>query len=396
MYIKQLLISLIYLIKNINAQELSITLTSPNITNINNNIIINDNKPNFGTINNRRLNVFGKDDRQVIDFESDINGIFPYRTVGRLDIPVLKNGKFNGGFQACTATLIGRDLILTNKHCTGYEKAETLPQVFWDNVVFYLGLLKDGRIHAESGVVRIRWPLNTYEGYRLNDWTIFQLDKALGDVYGHLGIREVLPVYFKKTKVGNLAGYSGDLDGAAGVHMNCESKGLSEIRKDYILIQHDCDSTRGSSGSSFFQNDYFVVGLHFGERRDGTDSEKGIKYSDDYSNLMMSTDNFYSEFLVALEWPPRPEYPPTQENDSPAPTPDPFGFIQGPINNKTIILPDESLVDVPNGTPIDSSDSDENLNNVNVIKYNKLLTINNVSNFIIIMIKKLNNILVKL
>lgn len=317
-------------------------------------------KPSFGKYNNsRNLNVFDEDNRVILT-KYHIEK-FPFRTIGRLFIPVLNSdGKNTGSQYMCTATLISRDLILTNKHCTGFQESVKLPDDFWKNSVFKLGYMKDGSFLAESNLVKIRWSEKSYIDYRLNDWTIFQLDLALGDEYGNLGILETKPSYFEKTRYGSLVGYSYDLNGDAGAHVNCKSKGLSVIREDYELVQHDCDATKGSSGGAFYNPEYYIIGLNFGERRGGDDvpSLRGVDFSDNTANLMIATISFYDDILEALKWNPRPAYPDEKNIKVIDNTP-----------NKPITKEDDSI----SSTPIESfSDSEPESNNTSK-KYNSLL-----------------------
>lgn len=80
---------------------------------------------------------------------------------------------------------------------------------------------------------------------------------------------------------------------------------------------HDCDATRGSSGSSFFNgnNQYTVIALNFGEFRNGDNSQKFDEFNENYSNLMITTDNFYEYFVEASNWEPRPPYHPHYDNE---------------------------------------------------------------------------------
>lgn len=172
--------------------------------------------------NTRKLNIFGKDDRVLPDISK-----YPASTVGLLEFPVItKNGEILDELSICTATLISRDLILTNKHCTGIENLQNgdIPDKYWTKLTFYIGHSADGSYLAKTSLVRMIHPIGSLN-IPNNDWAIYQLDIALGDWYGNLGIKMTTTGYFVLDKLGTMLGYSGDLNGNMGAHYYCQSKG---------------------------------------------------------------------------------------------------------------------------------------------------------------------------
>lgn len=312
----------IFLICGIIAYEQSRIYQNPNFIQKNNKLIkgnssITDNnliiKFSFGTIDNnkRHLNIFGNDDRILPNIQS-----FPERTVGMLQIPFVNettNIVSKSQFSFCTATLISRDLILTNKHCIKYNfNDKKTGKEFWNNMIFTLGHLSDGRYLEKTKIVQLIISSKNEVIYNEFDWAILQLDLALGDYYGHMGLAITDTNYFSKNKIGNMNGYSNDLNGNPGIHYNCHSKGIVYNKN---IIMHDCDATRGSSGSGFYDNEYNIIALNYAEKRyDSDNSIHKNKFSTKFANLMIPTKFFSEEINIALNWFPRPKFPLTYDN----------------------------------------------------------------------------------
>ncbi len=203
-------------------------------------------------------NVFDQDDRSPITSTD-----FPWSAIGKL--------KSDHG--SCSGTLVGEDLVLTNRHCVrGDDKA------LYTNIRFYPNYI-DGRANLMSEPNWIWWD-ETY------DWAVLRLRQPLGKSQGFLGTRHL---NFSNAGVlsgtFHAAGYSGDFRGGetAGVHMNCKFTDYFS----YGILKHSCDTTRGSSGGPIFGkwgNNVQIVALNYAEGRDGETSHIGIPYSPEKAN----------------------------------------------------------------------------------------------------------------
>ena len=223
--------------------------------------------------------VLGVDGRTDMDTDE-----FPWSTVGYLDV----------GSGHCTATLVGRDLILTNSHCVHDSEGRVLRP---DELRFYPthrdghdGIYSSGRqIYLDNLGFRSEF-VNDSQDYA--DWALVRLQSPLGDDYGWLGVSESDPMEGL-----TLAGFSGDYKqgDTAGVDQGCS---IREIREHGLLV-HDCDTTAGSSGSALFhskEDNFLVVGLNSAER---SNPETGERYvgavpfdSEDAFNIGVKTQLF--------------------------------------------------------------------------------------------------------
>ena len=190
---------------------------------------------------------FGHDDRVFMDTSQ-----FPWTVVGQITFDA-------GG--ACTATLIGDDVLITASHC----------------------ISEDGRIDARGefetgfglpGGPRTARVIDYFNDPQWNeqrfsssddldgtDWALLRIDRPLGAELGHVGVRALVETAGNRGAMqADLfqAGYSWDtgdhLSGNIGCHM-------VEVFNDNTMA-HNCDTTRGDSGSPFMVRDgdnYYVV-----------------------------------------------------------------------------------------------------------------------------------------
>lgn len=241
--------------------------------------------------NSRKLNVFLPDERTLVYDTYE----YPQRTVGLLSLP--------SGL--CTASLIGSDIILTNKHCVDFSWDNKVSQSFWDNGEFLLGYA-NGSYIASSKFHYVLWFYNY-------DVAIIQLKKPLGDKHGYLGLEDISLERFRNFEYQvNMIGYSGDYlrsYGLAGKQLGCSTRGTFES-SDEPSVLHDCDATAGSSGSSLYRTKNFglanVVALHYAafQPLPSSGSLPLSSYSKTYSNLAVASSVFYDAALEARNWPP--------------------------------------------------------------------------------------------
>lgn len=184
----------------------------------------------------------GYDDRVLLD-----TGIYPWNAIGWID---LSDG-------SCTATLIGPDTLLTAAHCIegegGTIDARGVFETAFDasgrglsaQIVAYL--IADGRGGKDGDDSD-------------TDWALLRIDRPLGEQVGFLGIRSLeglspeqlalLPLY--------QAGYSWDTGVNLSGNLGCT---IIAVETNNIL-RHDCDTTRGDSGSPLMVRDgdnYLIV-----------------------------------------------------------------------------------------------------------------------------------------
>lgn len=209
-------------------------------------LVIRDNTEN--TRHLRALNVFGNDDRiDAVEYR------YPESTVGKV---IFK--RENGNYYGCTASLIDRDHILTNAHCVFEESGDKfiLSEAWKSSFYFYPYYRKDNvldRAGWKSIVVSEDY-INKGPTYSGQDWAIIRIDKAFGDVFGWLNLAKFkYDDYHNLPNKVNLIGYSGDLyQDKPGAHYDCNIRGVVHYSFGSRLT-HDCDSTKGSSGSSLYQ-----------------------------------------------------------------------------------------------------------------------------------------------
>lgn len=215
-------------------------------------------------------NVFtGNSRRKVTSTE------YPWCAIGALRVP---KGQ-------CTASLIGKDLILTNAHCVVDKASGTITS--WD--ITFLPNYTNGKSAYSSEVVRAKWS-------EKDDWAILRLAKPLGETLGWLGTRVLSDP--RNTSL-FAVGYSSDFDSglSASWEQGCTiTSGLTS----YGQLRHNCSNSRGSSGSPLFRFEEkdgkkfpYIIALHAAELRfDGDSTYAGVDYSDDKANLAVPADRF--------------------------------------------------------------------------------------------------------
>lgn len=186
---------------------------------------------------------FGHDDRVLVP-PADL----PWRFVGRLSL--------DAG-ESCTATLIGPNVIVTAAHC------------IHDN-----GRLNAGARFTAAGGGSARviayyidrhfdytrfTTTNDIDGL---DWALLRLDQPLGDRVGFAGVQNLIGRGNQRALAADLmqAGYSWDTGEHLSGNLRCH---MVTINRDNTFA-HECDTTRGDSGSSFIVRNgqgYDVIGV---------------------------------------------------------------------------------------------------------------------------------------
>lgn len=230
-------------------------------------------------------NTFGDVDKVPVSLSG------PYRWIGRLSLA-------KGGY--CTASLVGRDLILTNSHCLARDG-----ELVKGNYQFYLGY-NNGSYLAVSGTTHANWGSLTPKNNRRADWAIMRLKTPLGDQYGWFGTR-VLPsdrednAYFDLT----LAGYGQAFSGSGQRLTAHEGCNIRKRVNGGATLYHDCDISPGDSGAPLFKctrtEGCKIYALQSAEHRDGGAATLSLdEYSHKNSNVAVGVGEFISKLIELI------------------------------------------------------------------------------------------------
>ena len=177
---------------------------------------------------------FGRDDRVMMD-----TAAFPWRVIGRLNFE-------SGG--ACTASLVARDVLITAAHCISEDGVINAAAEFLTGDALPGGTR---RAQVIDYYMDPDWDEARFsDGDELDgtDWALLRLDRPLGDELGHLGVFALGNDRRTASRTRLLqAGYSWDTGDNLSGNLDC---GVVELARDNTMA-HDCDTTRGDSGSPF-------------------------------------------------------------------------------------------------------------------------------------------------
>ncbi len=178
---------------------------------------------------------FGRDDRVFMD-----TGTFPWSVVGYVDFDA-------GG--TCTATLIGSNILVTAAHCISEGSRIEAAGVFRTGA----GLPGGERTARVTDYLLDRdWNeprFSNSDDLDGTDWALLRIDQPLGDELGFVGVLDLSQAGARAASRERLwqAGYSWDTGTNLSGNENCR---VLELNRDNTM-SHDCDTTRGDSGSPF-------------------------------------------------------------------------------------------------------------------------------------------------
>lgn len=185
---------------------------------------------------NRPMNIadhfFGHDDRVLVPIAQA-----PWKYIGALVMDTS---------ESCTATLIASDVIVTAAHCimndNGVNAEATFTAAASNESARVVGYLVDRRFNYRQFTMG-----NSQDGM---DWALLRLNRQLGARTGFAGVQNLTARGRRAAVAATLmqAGYAWDTgDNLAGVTA-CR---MVTFHADNTF-EHQCDTTRGDSGSPFF------------------------------------------------------------------------------------------------------------------------------------------------
>ena len=191
---------------------------------------------------------FGHDDRQRVNVAE-----FPWRSVGQL---ILDSG------EQCTATLIGPNVLITAAHCIHTDRGVNAAARFVTGSGARGGPF-EARVIAYQVDPRFNYRrFNETDEIDGLDWALLRIDQPLGDRLGFAGVQNLTGQGRQAALAANLyqAGYAWDTGNYLTGHLGCH---IVDVQADNTFM-HECDTTRGDSGSSFLVRNgsgYDVIGV---------------------------------------------------------------------------------------------------------------------------------------
>ena len=174
---------------------------------------------------------FGHDDRVLVNVNDA-----PWRYMGHL---------VNDAGEACSATLIARDVIATAAHCihtdSGLNASARFTTSTGGHTARTVAYLIDPRFNYRR--------FNTTDEIDGTDWALLRLDQPLGDTVGFAGVYSLTGQGSARALATDImqAGYSWDTGDHLCGNLRCR---MVQVNADNTFA-HECDTTRGDSGSGF-------------------------------------------------------------------------------------------------------------------------------------------------
>jgi protease YdgD len=185
---------------------------------------------------------FGNDDRVRVDVNAA-----PWRFMGML--------RFQSGGM-CSATLVGRNVVVTAAHClyAGGGRLDARAR-FTSASGEHSARVTDYLIDTGYNYVRF----SSTEEISGLDWALLRLDRPLGDTLGYATIRGLTRADARQADLMQ-AGYAWDTGEHLTANLSCR---IVDMRLDHTFA-HECDTTRGDSGSGFLvrtQRGFNLIGV---------------------------------------------------------------------------------------------------------------------------------------
>ena len=211
--------------------------------------------------------VIGNDDRVTPDYNWMVN-------TGRQPIGQLEMQFADGQYGACSFTVIGRNIGITNTHCVRDRNGRMATQIKAFSLKYGSRSFASANVdYVWTGLNRFPTQLSDFS----RDWAVIRFNNNLGTTagfYGSLGYSNSQSnlggtVVNKST---DMIAYSGDWPTARairpgqvqgqtpGAHFGC-----SIPRVESGVLIHSCDGTPGSSGSSLSNSTKQIMGLNWGQ-----------------------------------------------------------------------------------------------------------------------------------
>ena len=201
------------------------------------------------------------------------SSIAPWNAIGRLSTSA-------GSY--CTGVLIAPDRVATAAHCLWREKTLRWLPVY---KISFLAGYRDGKYQERAAIASYFLPNGVVDQQKCRlrktgDWAVLKLRKPMSPKIKPIPLADFTQAFWKKTRRKGIsliqAGYSYDKSEFLTQHDGCS---ITLFYRDDALMHHNCDATRGDSGSPIMvkrRGKYRLVGLHVATRRFGKTVSSGV------------------------------------------------------------------------------------------------------------------------